>query len=64
MLSLVKANGETLRRTALEAAAWGLTEAVTPNALDVAIHRLKRKLQAINSVLQLVNIRGYGYALR
>ena len=64
MLSLVKANGETVRRTALEAAAWGLTEAVTPNALDVAVHRLKRKLQAIGSALQLVNVRGYGYALR
>jgi DNA-binding response OmpR family regulator len=64
MLSLVKANGETVRRTALEAAAWGLTEAVTPNALDVAVHRLKRKLQAIDSALKLINVRGYGYALR
>jgi DNA-binding response OmpR family regulator len=64
MLSLIKANGQTVRRTALESAAWGLGEAVTPNALDVAIHRLKRKLQAINSVLHIVNARGYGYALR
>jgi DNA-binding response OmpR family regulator len=63
MLSLVDANGDTVRRTALEAAAWGLGEAVTPNALDVALHRLKRKLQAIGSVLQIVNSRGYGYAL-
>ena len=63
MLSLVKANGDTVRRTALETAAWGLGEAVTPNALDVAVHRLKRKLQAIGSVLQVVNARGYGYAL-
>jgi DNA-binding response OmpR family regulator len=63
MLSLVKANGDTVRRTALEAAAWGLGDAVTPNALDVALHRLKRKLQAIGSVLQIVNSRGYGYAL-
>ena len=63
MLSLVKAGGDTVRRTALEAAAWGLGEAVTPNALDVALHRLKRKLQAIGSDLQIVNARGYGYAL-
>jgi DNA-binding response OmpR family regulator len=63
MLSLVQANGATVRRTALEAAAWGLGEAVTPNALDVALHRLKRKLQAIGSVLHIVNARGYGYAL-
>jgi DNA-binding response OmpR family regulator len=63
MLSLVKANGDTVRRSALETAAWGLEEAVTPNALDVALHRLKRKLHAIGSVLQIVNSRGYGYAL-
>lgn|SRR3984957_6742007 len=64
MLALIRADGTTLRRSALETAAWGLSEAVTPNALDVAMHRLKRKLVAINSVLQIVNARGYGYALR
>ncbi len=63
MLSLVKATGATVRRSALESAAWGLEEAVTPNALDVALHRLKRKLQAIGSHLQVTNARGYGYAL-
>ena len=64
MLCLVKAAGSTVRRTALEAAAWGLAEAVTPNALDVAMHRLRKKLQAIGSELQIVNVRGHGYALR
>ncbi|MFL9925415.1 response regulator transcription factor [Herbaspirillum lusitanum] len=64
MLSLVRAAGKTVRRTALEAAAWGLTEPVTPNALDVALHRLRRKLNGIDSTLQLVNIRGHGYALQ
>ena len=33
-----------MRRSALELAAWGLGEAVTPNALDVALHRIRRKL--------------------
>jgi DNA-binding response OmpR family regulator len=64
MVVLIRADGATVRRSALEAAAWGLREAVTPNALDVAVHRLKRKLTAINSALQIVNARGYGYALR
>jgi DNA-binding response OmpR family regulator len=63
MLGLVGAHGDTVRRTALEAAAWGLGQAVTPNALDVALHRLKRKLQAVGSVVQIVNSRGIGYAL-
>jgi DNA-binding response OmpR family regulator len=64
MVVLIRADGTTVRRAALEAAAWGFSEAVTPNALDVAMHRLKRKLVAINSALQIVNARGYGYALR
>lgn len=64
LLSLVRAEGRTVRRAALEAAAWGLSEAVTPNALDVALHRVRRKLAAIGSTLQVVNARGHGYALR
>ncbi|UXH76915.1 response regulator transcription factor [Roseateles amylovorans] len=64
LLSLVRHEGRTVRRGALEAAAWGLSEAVTPNALDVALHRLRRKLLAVGSVLQIVNIRSHGYALR
>ncbi|MDB6001677.1 MAG: DNA-binding response regulator [Rhizobacter sp.] len=63
LLGLVRAGGQTVRRSALEAAAWGLAEAVTPNALDVAMHRLRKKLQAIGSSLQIVNARGLGYAL-
>lgn len=63
MLSLVRAEGRTARRTALELAGWGLSDAVTPNALDVVVHRLRRKLAAIESRLQLVNVRGQGYAL-
>jgi DNA-binding response OmpR family regulator len=64
LIALIRADGTTVRRSVLEMAAWGLGDAVTPNALDVAMHRLKRKLTAINSALQIVNARGYGYALR
>jgi DNA-binding response OmpR family regulator len=64
MLSLVRAAGLIVRRSVIENAAWGLGEAVTPNALDVALHRLRKKLLAIGSELQIVNVRGHGYALR
>ena len=64
MLLLMQAGGETVRRGALEAAAWGLGEAVTPNALDVALHRLRRKLLAIGSRQRITNVRNLGYALR
>jgi len=64
MLLLLRKHEEIVRRSTLEAAAWGLSEAVTPNALDVALHRIRRKLLAIGSHQRIVNIRGLGYALR
>jgi DNA-binding response OmpR family regulator len=64
MLLLMRKPEEVVRRSALEAAAWGLSEAVTPNALDVALHRIRRKLLAIGSRQRIVNMRGLGYALR
>lgn len=64
MLLLLRKPGEIVRRTAIEAAAWGLSEAVTPNALDVALHRIRRKLLAVGSHQRIVNLRGLGYALR
>jgi DNA-binding response OmpR family regulator len=63
MLTLVRAEDRIVRRTTLEAAAWGLN-AVTPNAMDVAVHRLRKKLSAIGAAVQLTNLRGHGYALR
>ena len=61
---LLRKHEEVVRRAALEAAAWGLSEAVTPSALDVALHRIRRKLLAIGSRQRIVNMRGLGYALR
>jgi DNA-binding response OmpR family regulator len=64
MLELVGGGGHVVRRTLLESAAWGLADSVTPNALDVALHRIRRKLLAIGSVQSIVNVRGIGYAFR
>lgn len=61
--TLMHEQGKTVRRQKLEQTAWGLTEAVTPNALDVAVHRIRKKLGAIGSPLLINNIRGLGYAL-
>jgi DNA-binding response OmpR family regulator len=64
MLCLVKASGQTVRHAALEHAAWGLGEAVTPNALEVTVHRLRKKLTTVGTTLRLANIRGAGFALQ
>ncbi|MCZ8132623.1 MAG: response regulator transcription factor [Steroidobacteraceae bacterium] len=63
MVLLVRARGQVVRRQALEAAAWGLSEAVTPNALEVVVHRLRRKLTVVGSRNQIVTTKGVGYAL-
>lgn len=64
MQTLMQKQGGVVRRSQMEAAGWGLSEAVTPNALDVALHRLRRKLSAIGSQMTIVNLRGAGYAIR
>ncbi len=64
MLTLFQKQGGVVRRSAMEAAGWGLSDTVTPNALDVALHRMRRKLAAIGSDLHIVNLRGQGYALQ
>jgi DNA-binding response OmpR family regulator len=64
MLALLRAGGETVRRTLMERSAWTLDEPVTPNALDVSLHRLRRKLLQIDCPVQIVTIRGHGHAVR
>lgn len=63
LLSLVRAGGAFLRRSQLEAAAWGLSVATTNNALDVVVYRLRTKLAKLDAPLELVVRRGVGYAL-
>lgn len=63
ILCLVRGKTRPIRRTALEAAAWGNASQVTPNALDVALHRLRKKVNSLHPHLEITNIRGHGYAL-
>jgi len=60
---LMRSAGQTVNRSKLEQGAWGLNQAVTPNALDVALHRIRRKLFTVGSKTVISNIRGLGYAL-
>lgn len=64
MLRLMRADGRMTRHATLEHAAWGLGESVTPNALEVTLHRLRKKLQSIEANLKLDNVRGTGFVLR
>lgn len=60
---LLKAGGQPVRRPALETAAWGLQAAVTPGALDVAMHRLRKRLKSLGSSVKIHNLRAVGYVL-
>ncbi|OTP66591.1 response regulator transcription factor [Caballeronia sordidicola] len=64
MLTLLRAVGQTVPHVTLEHAAWGLGKAVTPNALEVTIHRLRKKLLSIEATTRVVNVRGAGFALQ
>lgn len=64
MLSLARAAGDTVRRSTMERNAWSQDEPVTPNALDVSLHRLRKKLLLIECPVQITTIRGHGHALR
>jgi DNA-binding response OmpR family regulator len=63
LLALMKKEGQVARRGTLESAAWGAFSDITPKALDVAIHRLRGKLAALDSGVLIVNTKGVGYAL-
>ncbi|WP_413726651.1 response regulator transcription factor [Sodalis sp. RH16] len=64
MLSLLGAAGQTVRHAVLEHAAWGLADAVTPNALEVTVHRLRKKLAGVGATVRIANIRGVGFSLQ
>ncbi|MEI7209405.1 response regulator transcription factor [Pectobacterium carotovorum] len=64
MLALLKAKEQIVRHATLEHAAWGFGGAVTSNALEVAVHRLRKKMACVDVSAQIVNIRGIGFALK
>jgi DNA-binding response OmpR family regulator len=60
--TLVAKNGSVVPKARLSADVFGYDDAVAPNALEVYIARLRRKLG--NSGIEIVTIRGLGYLLR
>jgi DNA-binding response OmpR family regulator len=54
--------GNVVAKARLSADVFGYDDAVAPNALEVYIARLRRKLE--NSELEIITVRGLGYLLR
>jgi DNA-binding response OmpR family regulator len=60
---LLRARGRIVVKDALEDRIYALGEAVTSNALEAVVSRLRRKLAAANAGVQLDSRRGIGYRL-
>ena len=63
LAELVRAGGRTVVRDALEEGLYGFNEAVSANALEAVVSRLRRRLQAASSNVTVEPVRGIGYRL-
>lgn len=60
--ALIRRAGLTVSKEALLDAAYGFEEEVSPAAVEVVVHRLRRKLEGSRAVI--ATLRGFGYLLR
>lgn len=63
MLSLVRAQGRTVRRAVLEMKTWGIWDPVQPGALDAAIQGVQAKLAALGATVMIACNPESGYSL-
>ncbi len=61
--ALLRRRGGVLRREALEQAVYSFEADVTPNAIEAAISRLRRRLEAAGASARITTLRGIGYLL-
>lgn len=60
---LLRRHGRVVPREAIEAGLYALDSPATPNAVEVLVHRLRRRLAESEADLVLHTIRGVGYLL-
>lgn len=60
--ALLRRAGMTVSKEALLEAAYGFDEEASPAAIEVAVHRLRRKLE--DTPVGIATLRGFGYILR
>lgn len=61
---LIQRTGRVVQRTHLETEIYGIDEAVSGNALETQVSRLRRRLETMDAGVELRTIRGVGYMLR
>jgi len=60
---LMRRAGKVLTKTMLEEALYGFEDSGSANSVEVAIHRLRRKLAKAQANLEIHTMRGVGYLL-
>jgi two-component system response regulator TctD len=59
---LITKAGKTVSKTALADSMFSFAEEVSPEAIEIYVHRLRRKLEPGDAVI--VTLRGLGYLLK
>jgi DNA-binding response OmpR family regulator len=60
---LMRRAGRVVPKDAIDDALYGFDEAVTPNSIEVAIHRLRKRLVEAGARARVHTLRGIGYML-
>ena len=60
---LLRRQGRVVAREALESGMYGFDTPTGPNAMEVAVHRLRRHLQEAGASARVRTVRGVGYML-
>ncbi len=63
LAALLSHHGTLLSRERLEQAVYSFDDEVTPNAIEAAISRLRRRLEQAGATLSVTAMRGLGYIL-
>lgn len=61
--ALMRASGRVLPRHALEEAVYNFDQAITPNALEASVSRLRRAIKKHTSEVSILTVRGVGWML-
>lgn len=56
--------GKVVRKSRIETSFFGLGQDYSSNAVEVSVHRLRRRLEIAGAGVEIVTIRGLGYLLR
>jgi DNA-binding response OmpR family regulator len=63
LLTLLSNQGRLVPRRTLEGAVYSFDNEVTPNAIEAAVSRLRRRLDGLHAAVTITAMRGLGYIL-